>query len=55
MAPPRLFSLEDALEYLEEDELVEITPQSVRMRKKMLSALERKRAERSAASGVAGH
>ena len=55
VTPPRLFSLEDALEYLDEDELVEITPVSVRMRKKMLSALERKRAERATASGVAGH
>ncbi len=46
VAPPRSLSLEDALEYIEEDELVEVTPGSVRLRKKMLDALERKRAAR---------
>jgi GTP-binding protein len=49
VVPPREFSLEDALEYIEDDELVEITPVAVRMRKKKLTALDRKRAERSTA------
>ncbi len=49
VAPPREFSLEDALEYIEDDELVELTPQSIRIRKKNLSALERKRSERAGA------
>jgi GTP-binding protein len=46
VAPPREYSLEEALEYVEDDELVELTPKSIRMRKKHLSALDRKRAER---------
>jgi GTP-binding protein len=48
VAPAREFSLEDALEYIEDDELVEITPTAVRLRKKLLSALDRKRAGRAA-------
>jgi GTP-binding protein len=43
---PRRMSLEEALEYVEEDELVEITPTSVRLRKKVLDEGLRKRAER---------
>jgi len=49
IAPPRDFSLEDALEYIEDDELVELTPKSIRLRKKLLGALERKRSERTTA------
>ncbi len=49
VAPPREYSLEEALEYIEDDELVELTPKSIRMRKKHLSALDRKRAERATA------
>jgi len=45
---PRLLTLEAALEYIEDDELVEITPKSVRMRKRILDESMRKRAERSA-------
>lgn len=44
LAPPTVFSLEDALEYIEEDELVEITPKSIRLRKRILNERERKRA-----------
>jgi GTP-binding protein len=44
--PPRQFSLETALEYIEDDELVEITPKSIRMRKIYLSENERKKYER---------
>ena len=54
VAPAREFSLEDALEYIEDDELVEITPTAVRLRKKLLSALERKRAGRAAGVVVEG-
>jgi GTP-binding protein len=43
----RDITLEGALEYIEDDELVEVTPQSIRMRKRLLSENERKRAERS--------
>jgi GTP-binding protein len=45
---PRLFTLEAALEYIEDNELVEITPKSVRLRKRMLSENDRKRFDRSA-------
>ena len=46
LTPPVTFTLEEALEYIEDDELVEITPQSIRMRKRILSAIERKKAGR---------
>ena len=42
--PPVIFSLEEALEYIKEDEYVEVTPKSMRMRKVILDELERKRA-----------
>ncbi|MGD9691559.1 MAG: translational GTPase TypA [Phycisphaerales bacterium] len=45
---PRKLSMEQALEYIEDDELVEITPGSVRMRKRLLNETDRKRQERSA-------
>jgi GTP-binding protein len=45
-APPRKFSLEQALEYIQDDELLEITPQNVRMRKKLLTENERKKASK---------
>ena len=44
LTPPRTFTLEEALEYITDDELVEITPQNVRMRKRLLSAVNRKKA-----------
>ncbi|ANY72170.1 translational GTPase TypA [Paenibacillus ihbetae] len=43
---PRIFSLEQALEYLNDDEYCEITPKSVRLRKKILNKSERERAEK---------
>ncbi|MCL1912000.1 MAG: translational GTPase TypA [Leptospirales bacterium] len=43
LSPPRLFSLEQALEHIADDELLEVTPQNVRMRKKILDPIERKR------------
>ena len=44
--PPVIFSLEEALEYIKEDEYVEVTPKSMRMRKVILDETERKRANR---------
>ncbi len=44
--PPRVMSLEMALEYIEEDELVEVTPTQIRLRKKILKETDRRRAER---------
>jgi GTP-binding protein len=46
LPPPHVMSLEEALEYVEDDELVEITPKSLRLRKRALSELERRKAER---------
>jgi GTP-binding protein len=46
LKPPRLLSLEAALEYIEEDELVEVTPGSVRLRKMVLSETERRKVAR---------
>ena len=42
LTPPRLFTLEEALEYIMDDELVEITPLNIRMRKRILSETERR-------------
>ncbi len=44
--PPIIFSLEEALEYIKEDEYLEVTPKSMRMRKIILDELERKRANK---------
>ena len=44
--PPVIFSLEEALEWIKEDEYVEVTPQSIRMRKILLDHTQRKRANR---------
>lgn len=46
LTPPIKMSLEQALEFIDEDELVEVTPDSVRLRKRMLTENERKRAAR---------
>ncbi len=43
LEPPTLFTLEQALEFIEHDELVEVTPQTIRLRKKLLSENQRKR------------
>jgi GTP-binding protein len=43
IAPPRTLSLEETLEYIADDELVEITPKSIRMRKRFLTEIDRKR------------
>lgn len=46
LSPPRIFSLEEALEFINDDELVEIVPDDIRLRKKHLNELERRRASR---------
>ncbi len=46
LTPPVTFTLEEALEYIENDELVEITPKNIRLRKRVLSAVERKKASK---------
>ena len=48
LEPPRQITLEYALEYIEEDELIEITPAVIRLRKRMLQANDRKKAARAA-------
>src|SRR5882757_2965955 len=47
LTPPIRMTLERALAYIEDDELVEVTPKSIRLRKKLLDANDRKRADRS--------
>ncbi len=47
LTPPRRLTLEQAIAYIEEDELVEVTPKSIRLRKKFLDANDRKRAEKT--------
>ncbi len=48
LTPPKTLTLEQALEYIDEDELVEVTPKSIRLRKKFLDANERKKHEKKA-------
>lgn len=47
LTPPKIFSLEEALEFINDDELVEITPDDIRLRKKLLHELERRRSGRT--------
>ena len=49
LTPPIRFSLEQALEFIDDDELVEVTPKTIRIRKKLLLEHERKKASRSGA------
>jgi GTP-binding protein len=49
LKPPRIMSLETALEYIEEDELVEVTPGSIRLRKRVLKEADRRRLARQGA------
>lgn len=44
LTPPRKFTLEQAIDYIQDDELIEVTPDSIRMRKRFLTENERKRA-----------
>jgi GTP-binding protein len=54
LEPPRVLTLESALEYIEDDELIEVTPNAIRLRKRMLSASDRKRINRDAKKERAG-
>ncbi|HOW63248.1 MAG TPA: translational GTPase TypA, partial [Candidatus Contendobacter sp.] len=47
LTPPVRLSLEQALEFIDDDELVEVTPKSIRLRKKLLLEHDRKRATRA--------
>ena len=49
LEPPRLMTLEQTLEWIDEDELVEVTPESIRIRKKILDHSNRKVASKKAA------
>ena len=50
LVPPRTFTLEEALEYIVDDELVEVTPKNIRLRKRLLNAIDRKKAAVRAAN-----
>ena len=51
LAPPRRLSLEDAIAYINDDELLEVTPNILRLRKQLLNPHDRKKAERSKSAG----
>ena len=52
LSPPRVFSVEECLEYIEADELVEVTPTSLRLRKRVLDESARRKIERDRAKAV---
>ncbi|HEX8670936.1 MAG TPA: translational GTPase TypA [Longimicrobium sp.] len=49
LEPPRIMTLEDAMGYIADDELIEVTPKALRLRKRLLSASDRKKASRASA------
>jgi GTP-binding protein len=49
LTPPIRFSLEQAMEFIDDDELIEVTPTSIRLRKRNLRETDRKRSERETA------
>jgi len=51
LTPPRIMTLEEAISYIADDELLEVTPKSIRLRKRYLDSNDRKRASRSAEKG----
>jgi GTP-binding protein len=51
LTPPRRLTLEQAIAYIDDDELVEVTPKSIRLRKRYLDPNERKRQSRAAEAG----
>ena len=53
LTPPRRFGLEEAIAFIEPDELVEVTPKAIRLRKRFLDPHERKREARAAQAGAA--
>ena len=50
LEPPRVMTLEDAMGYIADDELIEVTPRSLRLRKRLLNANDRKKASRAASA-----
>jgi GTP-binding protein len=52
LEPPREVTLELALEYIEDDELIEITPAAIRLRKRSLTAVDRRRVARADGKAV---
>ncbi|NGX63898.1 MAG: GTP-binding protein TypA/BipA [Candidatus Anoxychlamydiales bacterium] len=52
LTPSRSFTLEEAISYIEDDELIEITPKHIRLRKKHLSEVDRKRASRASTANT---
>jgi GTP-binding protein len=50
LTPPKRLTLEQAIAYIDDDELVEVTPKSIRLRKRYLDSNDRKRASRSKAA-----
>jgi GTP-binding protein len=50
LEPPRVMTLEDAMGYIADDELIEMTPKSIRLRKRLLNASDRKKASRAASA-----
>jgi GTP-binding protein len=52
LTPPRKMTLEQAIAYIEDDELVEVTPKSIRLRKRFLEPEDRKRAKKQAAQAA---
>jgi GTP-binding protein len=53
LIPPRIMSLEQAIEFIKEDELIEVTPQSIRLRKKILGANKRPKTRPKTVKGEA--
>ncbi len=54
LAPPRRMTLEQAIAYIDDDELVEVTPKSIRLRKTHLDPNERKKASRAKVAALGG-
>ncbi len=52
LTPPKIFSLEEAIEYINDDELIEVTPKSIRLRKKILNTELRMKAQMRARRGI---
>lgn len=48
LTPPRVFTLEEAIDFIEDDELVEVTPETIRLRKRRLKEIDRRRSSREA-------
>ena len=54
LIPPRRFSLEESIEFIRDDELIEVTPKSIRLRKRMLDPNDRKKWEMAQRTATVG-